>query len=221
MPEFLHTITSSAYSAGGITLTVLVSLFIFWQYRRREEKNIIDAFLKAASVPLFSTSLAHLKSEVSRSRRYQHELSVLIFRLLDAPEISLNRSEASARSAKNGKMNAAPGMSRLEFLLLGPILKDAVRTIDLVTYDAGNNQFIIVLPESSKINAVQAANRLKKMLGSKIMQNLAIGIAEFPKDGLIIEDLIARATPGQGEASPDLPGGEQAEEIRQSNVRTR
>lgn len=221
MPEFLHTLTSGAFSAGGITLVVLISLFIFWQYRRREEKNIIDAFLKAASIPLFSTNLPHLKSEVSRSRRYQHELSVIIFRLLDAPENSSDGSENPARSSKNGRMNASPGMSRLEFLLLGPIFKDAVRTIDIVTYDAGNNQFIIVLPESSKINAVQAANRLKKMLGSKIMRNLAIGIAEFPKDGLIIEDLIARATPALGEVSPILPNGGQSEEVAQSKVRTR
>ena len=64
----------------------------------------------------------------------------------------------------------------------------------MLAYDTQNNQFIISLPETNKAQAHHTIKRIKKLLGNRMANQLALGIAEFPGNGLILEDLIKHAT---------------------------
>jgi hypothetical protein len=79
-----------------------------------------------------------------------------------------------------------------EFFLCGKVIRDALRDIDITSYAAVNNQFIIVLPESTKSEAEDALRRIKRLAGRGANQFLA-EVAEFPNDGLILDDLVLHA----------------------------
>ncbi len=181
-----------------ISAGVLLLLGVIWiikRYRLNSEKELVDSILRSVSIPIFSQSLPELKREISRARRYQNDLSVIIFRQCDQKTGLLH--EASNHLLLNGR-SKSPCMNRWDFLLCGPILRDSLRAIDLLTYDGAKHQFIAILPETDKIQAVQTVNRLKKILGSTLSKKMSIGISHFPKDGLIIEDLINQAMPYTG-----------------------
>jgi hypothetical protein len=52
---------------------------------------------------------------------------------------------------------------------------------------------VILLPESNKVEAERAVQRLNKIIGKRISSQLAYGISEFPDEGLIVEDLVEKA----------------------------
>lgn len=181
-----------------ISAGFLLLLGVLWMIRRHRlnsEKDLVHSILRSVSIPIFSQSLPELKREISRARRYQNDLSVIIFRQCDQKTGIMH--EGSNHLRLNGH-SKSPCMNRWDFLLCGPILRDSLRAIDLLTYDGAKHQFIAVLPETDKIQAVQTVNRLKKILGSALSEKMSIGISHFPKDGLIIEDLINLAMPYTG-----------------------
>jgi len=65
-----------------------------------------------------------------------------------------------------------------------------LRESDIACYDVPNNQYIIMLPESTREQATMTVTRLKKLLFKRTAGHLVAGIAEFPADGLIVEDLV-------------------------------
>ncbi len=180
-------------SAGFLLLIGVI--WIIKRQRLNSEKALIHTILSSVSIPIFSQSLPELKREISRARRYQNDLSVIIFRPCDQ-QTAVIREEQKRRHL-NGH-SKSPCMNRWDFLLCGPILRDSLRAIDILTYNVSKQQFIAVLPETDKIQAVKTVNRLKKILGSTLSQKLSIGISQFPKDGLIMEDLINQAMPYSG-----------------------
>ncbi|MDH3691644.1 MAG: hypothetical protein OEU36_19550 [Gammaproteobacteria bacterium] len=84
-------------------------------------------------------------------------------------------------------------LDTIRFWLSGCALRDALREIDVAAYDGANNQFVVALPESTEKQALLAVNRLNDIIGDRIATQLYIGVAEFPEDGLIMEDLIKHA----------------------------
>ena len=73
------------------------------------------------------------------------------------------------------------------------IVKNSIREIDMIAYDSKNHQFIISFPETNKDQAHRSIKRIKKLIGNRMADQLTFGLAEFPQNGLIIEDLIEHA----------------------------
>ena len=84
-------------------------------------------------------------------------------------------------------------MTQLDFIFCGPVFRDALREMDFITFDGVNNQFVIILPETNSHQAVLTVQRLTQILGKKLAVQLSFGIAEFPADGLNINDLLSVA----------------------------
>ena len=82
---------------------------------------------------------------------------------------------------------------QLVFSLAGSLLGESLRESDIATYDVATNQYILVLPECDAAQAMQTVQRLKVLLFKRTAGHLIEGVAEFPKDGIIIEDLVAKA----------------------------
>lgn len=166
-------------------------IFLWLKYRsRRTEIRIISSFLEAAAIPPYRKSLATLKKEISRVRRYNRPLSVVVVQRRNGAT-----PQDTSHDTDNGNINPSTQPKRLStiaFLLCGPILRDAFRAVDITTYDGHNDQFIITLPETTHQQAVETMQRVKNIIGEQVSEQLSIGISEFPEAGLIIEDLVAR-----------------------------
>lgn len=173
---------------------ILLILLLWLEKRNRKYNNpVISSFLDAASIPSFRNSIGKINQELSRARRSHSSLSVLV--------ISLQKSEPVVKTkqpAKNSELQKILSLQKetnvTDFLLCGTVMRDALRDIDIITYAAANFQYIIVLPESTKLKAEYALTRIKEVVGRSTAAQFNAGIAEFPNDGLILEDLVAYAT---------------------------
>ena len=164
---------------------LFIILLVAWlKYRsHRADMRAISSILEAAAIPAYSHSLPQLRNELSRARRYKRPLSIIVIRP--------NGAFTSTAETLHEDFNDSSQLKRLsliEFLLCGPILRDAVREIDITTYDGENNQFIVALPETSESQA--AVNRFRNIVGKTIASQMVFGIAEFPSTGLTMEDLV-------------------------------
>lgn len=170
----------------------------FWRMNliRTMDRRVIPDLIRAAAIPSYRQSISLLNKEIARGRRFQRPLIIANVRLNGHPRDGLDGGIQPATSNSGERPRT---MTKVEFALCGPVFRDALREIDVITYDHGQNQFVIALPETSKDQAVQAIRRLKKIIGETTFNRLAVGIAEFPTDGLSIETLVEYATKSAGE----------------------
>ena len=172
---------------------LFISLIYLWQKRRNKKPSLYikPAFLDAASIPSFRNSIEHLNKELSRARRSHRPLSVIVIEHHPTESVSNSRRQSdNPESIRFFSRRREAGIT--DYLLCGKIIRDALRDIDITSYAAVNNQFIIVLPESTKSEARDALRRIKGIIGIGADQLLA-EVAEFPNDGLILDDLVAHA----------------------------
>ena len=161
---------------------------------RKTDRQTLSNIAEAAAIPAYRHLLPRLNKEISRHRRFKRPLTVIAIgpngnsssqpnkALIDTPDF-----DGPSSSNNSGKL------TQIEFILCGPIFRDAIREIDITAYDGANNKFVIALPETTKQQAMQTVIRLKNMVGEKVAEHLSVGVAEFPEDGLIIYDLLNEA----------------------------
>lgn len=175
------------FPVGGI---LFVIGFAIWQ--RRQERQGKKLFPQPASLPSYRDMLPQLQKELSRARRLERPLSVVVI-----------RSGTPIKDANSCTDDDLNGLNQSEFLLsgpIGPIFGRAFRDIDCATYDGTSKQYVIVLPETTKPQAIQLVKRLNRLLGEKLASRLAVGLSEFPSDALCLEDLVFFAC--RGDAFP-------------------
>jgi diguanylate cyclase (GGDEF)-like protein len=117
-----------------------------------------------------------LDAEIYRSNRYGYQFSVIFFDLDHFKQV-------------NDHFGHLVG-SRLLWRI-GDILKSNLRLIDYA-FRYGGDEFVVILPQTSKENALTVVRRLRDLLNAKVFfhaENLNIkvtasfGIATFPADG--------------------------------------
>jgi diguanylate cyclase (GGDEF)-like protein len=117
-----------------------------------------------------------LDTEIYRSTRYGQEFSVIFFDLDHFKQV-------------NDLYGHLVGSKLL--WRIGDILKSNLRLIDYA-FRYGGDEFVVILPQTSKENALTVVRRLRDLLNSKVFfraENLNIrvtasfGIATFPGDG--------------------------------------
>lgn len=176
-----------------VVIVFFMTLVYLWQKRRNKKhsRHLESAILDAASIPSFHNSIGHLNKELSRARRSHRPLSIIVIEY--HPTVSGSYISRQSDDSKSLKITSHRGETDMtEFFLCGKVIRDALRDIDITSYAAVNNQFIIVLPESTKSEAEDALRRIKRLAGRGANQFLA-EVAEFPNDGLILDDLVLHA----------------------------
>lgn len=138
----------------------------------------------AAILP-YRSSLPQLASELARARRYQYPLTMVIIRL-DQERIAEGNGLFSMKKTESGFVN-------LLLSFLGSLLRSSLRDIDIVSFDVTNSQYVVLLPETTMAKAERPVARLNEMSLKQTGISLVVGMAEFPVDGLIIEDLVSSA----------------------------
>ncbi len=140
-------------------------------------------------MPSLRRSQPRLELELARVRRYEHPLSVIVVRV---PRAKVDGLHDSVFSNVNAELRERH-VQRLVSLHVGAILYDCLRSSDLPMWDTEQNQYVVALPESTRERALEAADRLLRLVPAHLGVTVEAGVAEFPSDGLDMEDLIARA----------------------------
>ena len=128
-----------------------------------------------------------LASEVVRAVRFGHPVSVIFFDLDHFKQVNDQRGHQSG--------------SRV-LLEVGQLLKRSLRSTD-VAVRYGGDEFVVLLPETSRDQSIAAARRLRDEVASThflahekagaLRLTASFGVATFPDDGTTPDDLIRRA----------------------------
>ena len=159
-------------------------------FRKRINTLNFSELFEETGLPVYHNTLPILHKELSRMRRFERPLAVAV---LQPNGIAADKPNAYSPQANNANGNDNKSISQVEFILCGLVFNNSIRDIDMLSYDTQKNQFIISLPETNKAQAHFTIERIKKLIGIRMAGQLAVGVAEFPDNGLILEDLIEHA----------------------------
>ncbi|NIS23065.1 hypothetical protein GWN15_11645 [candidate division KSB1 bacterium] len=184
----------------GAILIVGLLFFVILSRRKRfkihpSNGRFVSSDMQLGAVPTFRRTLPQLSNELARVRRYNRPLTLIVLRI-ESDQLLLDLKRSLVAETGNGSVSSYHNIMQtiqLVFSLVGSILSESLRESDIATYDVSNNQYVILLPESDLTQATQTVRRLKKLLFKRTAGHLVAGIAQFPSDGLIIEDLVRKA----------------------------
>jgi GGDEF domain-containing protein len=171
-----------------IFVGVLFSIVLLMR-RRRDTAVAFGGTVQSGwrtAIPPYRRSIPHLALELARARRYRHPFSVLVLGLDD--DQLMHKNQSLVAGSGNSNFN-----THFFFALLASVLRDNLRDSDLVTYDLNKDLYIILLTETSAQEAEKTVSRLDELIFKRTAAHLRAGTAEFPNDGLIIEDLVSHA----------------------------
>lgn len=151
-------------------------------FRRVQELTILDEH-----TGLFNARHLQkvLDAEVARSRRFRHALSVIFF--------DLDRFKAV-----NDTYGHQVGTAILRSI--GDVLLRTLRSVDVPTR-YGGDEFVCVLPETGKDQAIACARRIQEAIRAHALEvgehrvrvDASFGIAAFPDDAETAKDLLRSA----------------------------
>jgi diguanylate cyclase (GGDEF)-like protein len=127
-----------------------------------------------------------LDAEIYRSTRYNYEFSVIFLDLDHFKQINDTRGHLVG--------------SKLLWMI-GDIIKGHLRLIDYA-FRYGGDEFVVLLPQTSKKNSLMVVRRLRDLLNSKVFfadeglnikVTASFGVASFPSDGRTRKELLRMA----------------------------
>lgn len=181
-------------SAVGLSMWIAVRL------RRQYTAAQLPAALRlqATGLPFGHRAYGHLVGQVAHARRYQRPLSALILRLVDDDLLEgtdLKGASTCLLAVNRSRYRRLPWRSVRQSvaLRLATILREATRESDMVAYDIRYGHFVILFPETTKPQAIQAMQRLYDLIYHRTCVSLRGGVAQFPADGVTLEALLHQA----------------------------
>jgi diguanylate cyclase (GGDEF)-like protein len=175
-PEDLRTLATMA-EFGAIALENARN------YKKVEELTVIDEH-----TGLFNARHLRnvLKREIDRARRFGHPVAVIFLDLDHFKQVN------DVHGHQNGSLLLRE---------VGHLVSSNLRTVDVpVRY--GGDEFVVLLPETSKDQAMSIAERLRRSLdnhaflaeqGLNLRMTASFGVAAFPDDALNEEEMLRRA----------------------------
>jgi diguanylate cyclase (GGDEF)-like protein len=125
--------------------------------------------------------------QLKKSKRYQTPFSIIIFDV----DYFKNYND------NNGHLKGSELLCRI-----GTLMKQAFRSSDMLA-KYGGDEFVIILPNSDKVGAFLAADRLREIVEEEPFEGeqhqpsgkitLSLGISSFPEHGDNVEILMDRA----------------------------
>lgn len=150
---------------------------------RLQELTITDDLTK-----LYNSRFMHdrLDHEIERARRYKYDLSMIFFDLDHFKWVNDN----------NGHLCGSKLLKEV-----ADIIRHTLRSIDMACR-YGGDEFVILMPETSKKNAVFVAEKLRNSIketvflkdeGLQIRLSASFGVATYPTDAPDKQSLISKA----------------------------
>jgi len=126
-----------------------------------------------------------IKVELTRSRRYNHPLTVLV---LEPDPETLQAS--LQRTLQEIRLNMA---KRYANARLCQIVNEAARRTDLVLQQAKNGRFVILCPETEPDASTVLASRIQSLAHDNLGISIAWGAAAFPAEAVTFDELLQKA----------------------------
>jgi len=126
-----------------------------------------------------------IKVELTRSRRYNHALTVLV---LEPDPKTLQAS--LKRTLQEIKLNMA---KRYANARLCQIVNETARRTDLVLQQAKNDRFVILCPETEPHASTVLASRIQSLAHDSLGISIAWGTAAFPAEAVTFDELLQKA----------------------------
>jgi hypothetical protein len=124
-----------------------------------------------------------IKIELTRSRRYNRPLSVVVIETESEDE---KTTREMLRSVQQDLL------SRFTSARVGQIIDDRIRQTDLVLRDQ-RGRFIVLCPETELPNATLLAKRISEAIKERTSMGVLWGVAAFPEEALTFDDLLHKA----------------------------
>jgi hypothetical protein len=142
-----------------------------------------------------------LAFEFGRARRYERALSIVVIAPTSWPD----------------EQGTEP--PRVLPLLTAAGLREILRETDIMCYQPTDGRFVLGLTESNGPAARLALERVQALFKERLRIDLAIGVAQFPSDGLTLEDLVdaARAQVGATKGVDVVPAEAHAPPTRKAH----
>ncbi len=182
-------------------LACVMAIVVAWRWRKRKAAFASKRSLYGswhAAIPRYRRSLPRLTAELERARRYHHSLTVTVLTV----DVEQHRQKNSNLVNLMGNSEIA---SQFFFSLVSSMLRDNVRGSDMVTYDVTTDQYVLLFPEARLADTEETLQRLKKIVLQRSKVMLRFGIAEYPADGLILQDLVGLALARSQRTASDAP----------------
>jgi len=144
----LGTDESSAYSATVYLDITEISNLLAEQEKLTEQLNQLSTVDRESGLLNHRAMLQHLEPLVSRSRRYNNELSVIAMELTNLDSIV---------------DEYGPDAASFCVVEISRLLKDQMRWADIVSR-VEYNRFVFVLPETDKDSALHLANKISSQI---------------------------------------------------------
>lgn len=174
-------------------LVVFIPPFYFWRKQKIQIEQVgpKSETQEVVRVPDYNQTLPILNREYARARRHGRPLSVIVAR----PKTTAKPCGVTPGDPvdPNPDNTDSDNLNSSILLHCSPVFRDAVRETDITTFDWQKNRLIIALPDSNKEQTYNVVHRCNRILGDNIVSRLSVGIAEFPVDGLFIDELIDKA----------------------------
>lgn len=174
-------------------IAALVVTAVLLATRRMTRDVVAAVWSPDLGLPTYRAWFEVLRRELNRARRYQHPLAVVVTRLAQNGALD---DVSRARAANRGP---------LATMRAGMLLRELLRDTDVVTYDPAEDRFVLLLTETDPGQARAAVARLDAIVHERAGATLRSGIAMFPQDGLITEDLVALASSQCARAANGAP----------------
>ena len=188
-------------------LLIMISASLAYEVGRRlDSLNRLFEGLSASTYPNRVMELQkaedRISAELTRSRRYQRSLSLLIV------ELDRKISEDTAKPFE-GLQNDL--LQRFAAARVGQIIGERARETDLLLRDR-RGRFLLLCPETDDANSVLFGERIRRAVSDQVGAGVRWGFASFPNDALTFDELIEFA---ENRLEQGEPAREKAQEEKQ------
>jgi hypothetical protein len=182
--------------AGQLCLFLMVVAtfaFALWSKCRtmRVVRRTVGMVVRAARIPVYTSSArSRFLEELSRARRYQRKLSVIVFTVAcDSGSVPAGTGNGTSLQSRLRSLEDAV----FRYPLMGCLIRAGLRENDLVMYDAIRDRYLLLMLEVERPQAFASMERIGDLVLRRTGISVEIGVAEYPTDGWTSEDLISVA----------------------------
>lgn len=141
-------------------------------------------FANSPDARKLSDEIENINTEIYRSRRYNHSLSMILFQpSRDSQQLMLNKSVQEVYKSLT---------SRFVAISVAKVLRENIRRSDKLIEQPEKGRYIVLTPETNRGQSARVVEKIREaalLLGT----NVTVGVSTFPDDALNYEDLLKKA----------------------------
>lgn len=132
----------------------------------------------------FRDEIENINSEIYRSRRYNHPLTMIMFQpSRDSQQLMLNKSVQEVYQSLT---------SRFVAISVAKVLRENIRRSDHLIEQPEKGRYIVLTPETDKEQSDRVIEKIREAARS-LDTDVTVGVSSFPEDALNLEDLLKQA----------------------------